>query len=105
MWKYFIWQLTCKVDNLLILDIGEKNEGLEEWAEYLTHTVAFNSKKTPNNVYHSIFNEMNDKYTKEEDILIKWLKNKAGFRNKGIDIRKGNGYILSEPSTIGYKKY
>ena len=48
---------------------------------------------------------MNDKYTKEEDILIKWLKNKAGFRNKGIDIRKGNGYILSEPSTIGYKKY
>ena len=48
---------------------------------------------------------MNDKYTKEEDILIKWLKNKAGFRNKGIDIRKGNGYILSEPSTIGYEKY
>ena len=45
MWKYFMWQLTCKVDNLIILDIGEKNEGLEEWAEYLTHTVAFDSKK------------------------------------------------------------
>ena len=103
--KYFIWQLTCKVDNLLMLDIGEKNEGSEEWAEYLTHTVAFNSKKTPNNVYHSIFNEMNDLYTEKEDILIKWLKNKAGYRNKSIDIRKGNGYILCEPFTIGNKKY
>ena len=48
---------------------------------------------------------MNDLYTEEEDILIKWLKNKAGYRNKGIDIREGNSYILCEPSTIGYKKY
>ena len=37
--------------------------------------------------------------------LIKWLKNKAGYRNKSIDIRKGNGYILCEPFTIGNRKY
>ena len=33
------------------------------------------------------------------------MKNKAGYRNKGIDIRKGNGYILCESFTIGNKKY
>ena len=33
------------------------------------------------------------------------MKNKAGYRNKGIDIRKGNGNMLCEPSTIDNKKY
>ena len=104
---YYNIGLPCKVNNLLILDIDEKNEGLEEWAEYLTDNVEplTVKQKTPNNGYHYIFNETNDLYTEEENILFKRLKNKAGYRNKGIDIRKGNGYILCEPSTIDNKKY
>ena len=104
---YYNIGLPCKVNDLLILDIDKKNEGLEEWAKYLTHNVEplTVKQKTPNNGYHYIFNETNDLYTEEENILFKRLKNKAGYRNKGIDIRKGNGYILCEHSTIDNKKY
>ena len=105
--NYYNIGLPCKANNLLILDIDEKNEGLEEWAEYLTNNKEPSTvkQKSPNNGYHYIFNETNELYTEEENILIKRLKNKSGYRNKGIDIRKGNGYILSEPSVVNNKKY
>ena len=99
--------LACGANNLLVLDIDEKNEGLKEWADYVAQndeplTV---KQKTPNNGFHYVFYETNDKYTDEENILIKSLRNKAGYRNKGLDIRKGNGYIVCEPSSINNKKY
>ena len=99
--------LSCEANNLLILDIDEKNEGLTEWTEYITMydeplTV---KQQSPNNGYHLLFNENNELYTEEENLLIKRLVNKAGYRNKGLDIRKGNGYIVCEPSTINNKKY
>ena len=34
--NYFNIGLPCNANNSFILDIDEKNEGLEEWAEYLT---------------------------------------------------------------------
>ena len=60
---------------------------------------------TPNNGFHYIFNETNEKYADEENYLIKRLLNKAGYRNKGLDIWMGNGYIVCEPSIINNKKY
>ena len=105
--RFYNMGLACGANNLLVVDIDEKNEGVGEWADYVAQndeplTV---KQKTPNNGFHYIFNETNDKYTDEENILIKSLRNKAGYRNKGLDIRKGNGYIVCEPSSINNKKY
>ena len=105
--RFYNIGLVCKANNIIVLDIDKKNEGLNEWADYVSQydeplTV---KQSTPNNGYHYIFNEINDEYTEEENSLIKMLKNKSGYRNKGLDIRKGNGYIVCEPSSINNKKY
>ena len=105
--RFYNVGLACGANNLLILDIDEKNEGLKEWADYVAQNDEPKTvmQKSPNNGFHYVFYETNDKYTDEENILIKSLRNKAGYRNKGLDIRKGNGYIVCEPSTINDKKY
>ena len=105
--RYYNIGLACGANNILVLDIDEKNEGLDEWNNYISEydeplTV---KQKTPNNGYHYIFNEINDEYTEEENSLIKMLNNKSGYRTKGLDIRKGNGYIVCEPSSINNKEY
>ena len=105
--RFYNVGLACEANNLLVLDIDGKNEGLEEWADYVAQNDEPLTVKqtTPNNGFHNIFNETNEKYTEEENVLIKRLLNKAGYRNKGSDIRKGNGYIVCEPSIINHKKY
>ena len=44
-------------------------------------------------------------HTTEENELISQLKNKSKYRGKGLDIRKDNGYIVFEPSTIDNVSY
>ena len=96
--RFYNIGLACEANNLLVLDIDEKNEGLEEWTDYVAQNDEPLTVKqtTPNNGFHNIFNETNEKYTEEENVLIKRLLNKAGYRNKGLDIWKGNGYIVCE---------
>ena len=105
--RYYNIGLACGPNNILVLDIDEKNDGVDEWNNYISEfdeplTV---TQKTPNNGYHYIFNHFDDEYTEEENSLIKLLKNKAGYRNKGLDIRINNGYIVCEPSSINNKEY
>ena len=95
-------------NNLIVLDIDKKNDGIEEFQKYIDmydepQTV---KQKSPNGGYHLIFNAVSTEYTTEENYLISLLKNKAGYRKgKGIDIRINNGYVVCEPSTIDDKEY
>jgi len=99
--------LLAGVNDLLILDIDEKNDGIKEYNEYLKTNEEPNTmtQKTPNNGLHIIFKASSKNYTEEQKELINKLKNKAGYRGKGLDIRKNNGYIVFSPSTIDGKKY
>lgn len=100
--------ISCRPNNLIILDVDSKDDGLNEWNEYIKKyseplTVC---EKTPNGGYHYYFNHISKNYSCEQKELIDKLKNKSKYRNgKGLDIRKGNGYVVCDPSTIDNKKY
>jgi hypothetical protein len=100
--------ISAGPNNLIILDIDTKDEGLIEWTQYKDKfgeplTVC---EKTPNSGYHYYFKHRSTNYTSEQIELIEKLKNKSKYRNgKGIDIRINNGYCVCEPSTIDDKKY
>ena len=99
--------LLAGASDLLILDIDEKNDGIKEYNEYLKTNEPPNTmtQKTPNNGLHLIFKATSKNYTDEQRELINKLKNKAGYRGKGLDVRKNSGYIVFSPSTIDGKKY
>jgi len=102
--------LVAGANNLIILDIDEKDGGLIEWGDYLKENFEPYTMKhrSLGGGYHYLFKHYDDTYTDEENEAIKQLKNKSKYRNKGIDIRKGNGYIVFQPSKINketYKKY
>ena len=99
--------ISCKVNNLIILDIDVKDDGILEWANYIKeHNEPLTVKaKTPSGGFHFYFNSSSLNYTNEEIELINNLKNKSKYRNKGLDIRKNNGYVACEPSIINSSKY
>jgi hypothetical protein len=99
--------LIAGTNNLLILDVDDKDGGRIEWGDYLKENFEPYTMKqqTPNNGLHYIFKHHDETYTEEENDAIRKLKNKSKYRNKGLDIRKGNGYIVFEPSTINNKPY
>ena len=100
--------LPCGPNNLIVLDIDVKDDGIVEWNNYISEfgeplTVY---EKTPSGGYHYYFLHHSANYTFEEIELINKLKNKSKYRNKGLDIRINNGgYIVCDPSTIDGKKY
>ena len=99
--------LLAGASDLLILDIDEKNDGIKEYNEYLKTNEPPNTmtQKTPNNGLHLIFKASSKNYTEEQKELINRLKNTRGYRGKGLDVRKNNGYIVFSPSTIDGKSY
>jgi hypothetical protein len=80
---------------------------MEEWKEYIKlHSEPLTvCQKSPSGGLHCFFNATSLNYTDEENDLINMLKNKSKYRNRGIDIRKNNGYVVCEPSSINGKKY
>lgn len=99
--------LLAEENNLLIVDIDIKDGGMMEWNEYTKeHSEPYTMKqKTASGGYHYIFKHHDETYTEEQNEIIDQLRNKAKYRNKGIDIRKGNAYIVFEPSTIDDNSY
>ena len=87
--------LMAGSNNLIILDIDDKDGGLIEWDNYLEeHFEPYTMKqRTLGGGFHYLFKHHDETYTEEENELINQLKNKSKYRNKGIDIRKNNGYI------------
>lgn len=98
--------VTGSINNILVLDIDSKDNGIEEFNKYIEQfgepmTV---KQKSPNNGYHYFFKY--NSFNEEVDYCIKeYLKNQSKYRNSGIDIRSEGGYIMSAPSTIDGKKY
>lgn len=92
---------TGKINNLICLDIDNKDNGIEEFNKYILEFGEPQTVKqsTPNGGFHYIF-----KYS-SSFITINYLKNKTKYRNCGIDIRSEGGYFVSAPSKIHDKEY
>ena len=71
--RFYNVGLACGANNLLVSDIDEKHEGLREWADYVAQNDEPLTVKqmTPNNGFYYVFYETNDKYTEEQNVLIK----------------------------------
>ena len=98
--------LTGPINDLLVVDVDCKDNGIEEMELYYKEYGEINTltQKTPSGGYHLLF-----KYTssnKDDQYLIdQYLKSKSKFRNKGIDIRSKGGYIVMAPSQINGIQY
>ena len=106
--NYYNVGLPCKANNLIILDIDVKDDGLIEWYKYLeSHDEPLTvCQKSANGGLHYFFKHHSDSYDDDELELIQQLKNKSKYRNgKGLDVRKNNGYVVCEPSVINNNKY
>ena len=97
MKKYNVGVLTGQVNNLLVLDIDVKDDGLEAWKEYFNEFGEPKTLKvsTPSGGYHYYF-----KYASN-----KQLNNKTKYRGVGIDIRSNGGYVVAPPSKINDVEY
>ena len=104
--KFNIGISTGIINNIIVLDIDTKDEGIEEFNKYILkygepHTV---KQKTQSGGFHYVF-----KYgsiDKDNNFLIKnYLKNSSKYRNKGLDIRAEGGFFCSFPSIINGNKY
>ena len=86
-------------NNLLVVDVDEKDEGIEEFQKYIEEHGDINTFKvqTPSGGYHLYF-----KYKSanaDDNVLItSRLKTASKYRGKGIDIRSAGGYIVAPPS-------
>ena len=104
--QFNIGILTGKQNNLLVLDIDVKDDGINEFKKYIDEygepmTV---KQQTPNKGFHYFFTfTHSDK--KCEFLIQNYLTNKSKYRNKGLDIRSNNGYIVAAPSCIYDKHY
>ena len=98
--------LTGSKNNLIVLDVDVKDNGLEEFNEYIktfgnidTYTV-----RTPSGGLHLYFN-----YTSQKDAdnyyLRNYLKTSSKYRGKGLDIRSDGGYIVGVDSKINGRSY
>ena len=96
--------LTGKVNDIIVVDIDVADNGIEEFNNYIKE---FGEPKTikqhsPSGGMHYFF-----KYTSsnpDDMYLIEcYLKNKAKYRNAGLDIRSNGGYIVLAPSSIDGK--
>lgn len=97
---------TGKINNLCVLDIDVKDEGLDEFQLYINEygepkTV---KQQTPSGGYHLLFlnTHSNPKY---KYLIDNNLTNSSKYRNKGIDIRNNGGYIVAAPSKINNIEY
>jgi hypothetical protein len=102
--KYDTGILTGKKNNLLVVDIDVKDNGVEEWKKYIKQYGDINTltMKTMNNGLHLYFKYEHSKI-EVQYLIDNMLKNKAKYRNgQGIDIRSNGGYIKAYPSK-GYK--
>jgi len=103
---YNIGILTGKINDLIVVDIDVKDEGIEEFDKYINEFGKLNTLiiKTPSSGFHYYFKyQHNDKEC--EFLINTYLTNKSKFRGKGIDIRSNGGYIVAPPSKINDKYY
>lgn len=98
--------ITGKVNNILVLDIDVKDNGLEEWQKYIKRNGEINTVTivTPSGGLHYYFlyhstNEAN------EQLLREHLYTQTKLRNVGLDIRSDGGYVVGPNSILNNKQY
>ena len=104
--NFNIGLLTGKLNNIIVLDVDEKDNGIEEFKLYIAEygepmTI---KQKTPNNGYHYIF-EYSHSDPDVQFLIDNSLTNSSKYRGVGLDIRTNGGFIVIEPSTIDNKCY
>ena len=99
--------ILAGANNLLILDIDIKNDGMKEWLKYTSENNEIDTRQhiTPSGGFHYFFLEQDIRYNDVENKLISRLKNKSLYRGVGVDMRKGNGYSVAPPSAVDGLKY
>jgi hypothetical protein len=98
--------ITGNLNNLLVLDIDVKDNGLEEWNKFIERngepqTVTIS---TPSGGLHYYF-LYSSKNESNEQLLREHLYTQTKLRGVGIDIRSDGGYIVAPHSVLNNKKY
>lgn len=101
--KYDIGIITGSKNNIFVLDVDIKDDGLKTIQDYIKINGDINTLtvKTPSGGLHYYFNykSSND----ELNYLINtYITNKTKYRGVGLDIRTNGGYIKAPPSK-GYE--
>ena len=97
---------TGPVNNLLVVDLDVKDDGVEEFQNYIAEHGNIDTfiVQTPSGGYHYYFNYASA--NKDDEMLIKsFLNNASKYRGRGVDIRSVGGYIVSPPSRRDGKNY
>ncbi len=97
--KYEVGIPTGQNNNLLVLDVDNKDNGLEEFDKFikLFGDIETLTVKTPSGGIHLYFT-YSHKDAKALYLIENSLINKAKYRGTGIDIRSNGGYIKAPPS-------
>lgn len=104
--KYYnVGLLTGKINNIIVVDVDVKDNGIEEMEKYIAlygepQTMRQN---TPSGGYHLIFKYASSNID-DQFLIDNYLKTDRAYRN-GIDIRSNKGYIVFAPSKINDKSY
>ena len=89
---------TGERNNLLVVDLDVKDDGVTEFQKYLDHHGNINTLiiETPSKGQHYYFN-FSHASPEIKTIIDTYLKTASKYRNKGIDIRANGGYIVAPP--------
>jgi hypothetical protein len=99
--KYNIGFPTGEINNIIVLDIDFKDDGIIEFDKYIKEYGTINTLivKTPNKGFHYYF-LYNSTSEARQHLIEESLTNKTKYRNKGLDIRTNGGYIVAPKSSI-----
>ena len=99
--KYNIGIPTGTINNLLVVAIDTKDNGIEEFQMYVSQFGEPNTYKqsSPNGGYH-YFLKFTSSITSDNYLIQNCLTTSSKYRGCGIDIRANGGYIVSAPSSI-----
>lgn len=99
--------ITGKFNNLLVLDVDVKDNGLEEWQKYIQRNGDINTItiSTPSGGLHYYFLYHSTKNETNEQLLREHLYTQTKLRGVGLDIRSDGGYVVGPKSSINNKQY
>jgi len=103
---YNIGILTGTINNLSVVDIDKKDNGVDEMQRYIAEfgDIDTFTVQSPNEGYHLYFRY--DHPNEDDAFLIRqYMKNMLNFRGVGIDVRSNGGYIVAPGSTIKGRSY
>ena len=104
--KYNCGIPTGSKNNLFVVDVDAKDDGLTEWNKHVEQHGEPQTLKisTPSGGYHYYFKHSTGDATL--DAVVANITNKSKFRGgKGIDVRTNGGYVVAPPSTTHIGSY